>query len=109
MATAPTTISLTDTPADAAAAQAREVLRAGGIVAFPTETIYGLAIRGDSDEVKDALFQLKNRDPNQHLARYVANVTQVNVGGNPVGLRASKLMKAFWPGLLTIVIESKRG
>lgn len=109
MATAPSIISLKDTSSESAAAQARKVLRDGGIVAFPTETVYGLAIRGDSSEARESLFQLKNRDPNQQLARYVAHANQISASGITVNVRASKLMKAFWPGPLTVVIQSITG
>ncbi len=108
MASGPT-ISLQDTSAEDAAAAARTALMNGGIVAFPTETVYGLAINGNHEAAKERLFALKGRDPSQRLARYVADSSAIEHSGFPLGLRARQLVRAFWPGPLTLVLENKDG
>ncbi|MBN1876316.1 MAG: threonylcarbamoyl-AMP synthase [Anaerolineae bacterium] len=88
-------------------AQAAEVLRAGGLVAFPTETVYGLGANAlDADAVK-GIFAAKERpayDPLiVHLAE-AAELPQVTVGIPPV---AWTLAAHFWPGPLTLVLPRR--
>ncbi len=88
-----------------AARRAREVLDAGGVVAFPTETVYGLAVRGDDPAALERLYRLKGRDRDKPLARYVDSAAAVGEIETAVSLRAEKLMRAFWPGPLTLVLD----
>ena len=105
----PRIITLASSDPTATAAAARDALRAGGIVAFPTETVYGLAIRGGDRELSDRLFALKGRDAEKRLARYVSGTRAVEEAGVGAGLRAKKLMRAFWPGPVTLVVEDESG
>lgn len=92
-------------PPDAATLErATELLRRGGLVAYPTDTVYGLAADPWNDEAVGKLFEAKGRKPEQSvpllfaspqdLAYVVADVPDVALG----------LLREFWPGPLTIVL-----
>lgn len=95
--------------ADAATiAEAGRLLRQGRLVAFPTETVYGLGADATSDDAVAAIFAAKGR-PNfnpliVHVADVAAAARLVDLG--PVAL---KLANAFWPGPLTLVARRKPG
>ena len=108
MAIAPI-ISLVDTPAEDAAQTARTTLRKGGIVAFPTETVYGLAIKDHDADALARLLALKGREPTHRLARYVPDARSLANSGYPHGVRSQQLARAFWPGPLTLVLEQSDG
>ncbi len=104
---ASTLLSLSKTSAEAAAQAARKALSEGGIVAFPTETVYGLAVRGDDLDAVNRLFALKGRDDHKRLAQYVSSLHQVEAAGYRVNHRSNKLIQAFWPGPLTLILEDE--
>jgi L-threonylcarbamoyladenylate synthase len=93
---------------DRSIARAAEVLRAGGLVAMPTETVYGLAADASSPEAVERVFRAKGRPADHPLI--------VHLGGDPatdleqagwardVPGDAARLMEAFWPGPLTLVL-----
>ncbi|MCB9831152.1 MAG: Sua5/YciO/YrdC/YwlC family protein [Planctomycetes bacterium] len=104
-----TVIEIGQVGPEVAARAAREALARGGIVAFPTETVYGLAIHGEREDARQALYRLKGRDALKPLARYVDSAASVARIEGALGLRAARLMRAFWPGPLTLVIERADG
>lgn len=84
-------------------ARAAEVLRKGGLVALPTETVYGLAARADSEAAIAAIFRAKGRPDFNPLIVHVASLEEAE----RLALfdeRARKLAKRFWPGPLTLVL-----
>lgn len=90
--------------ADAAGiALAAERLRAGGLVALPTETVYGLAARADSAEAVAAIYRAKGRPDFNPLIVHVPDLA----AGEQIALfddRAQALAARFWPGALTLVL-----
>ena len=89
-----------------ALAEAAAVLRDGGIVAVPTETVYGLAARADSDAGVAAIFRAKGRPSFNPLIVHVAD----RAAGEPLAHfddRARELAAAFWPGALTLVVPRR--
>ena len=86
-------------------------LEAGGIVAIPTDTVYGLACDPRYPGATDALFALKNRPSTLELPVLVADVGQADALAGPDGLPAlaRRLAGAFWPGSLTIVVPRREG
>jgi L-threonylcarbamoyladenylate synthase len=78
-------------------------LRAGGLVAVPTETVYGLAARADRDESVAAIYRAKGRPSFNPLIVHVADVPQAERLAR-FDARAHALAAAFWPGPLTIVL-----
>ncbi len=84
---------------------AADVLRAGGVVAYPTETAYGLAVDAGSDEAAARLFEAKGRDPALAVALVAADIAQAEQVGT-FGEPERTLMAEFWPGPLTIVVAA---
>jgi len=98
------------TAADAEAAAGRVVahLRGGGLLAYPTETVYGLGSRARADEVR-ALAQLKGRRPDKPFLLLVASRAMAEAQGLAFSESASALARAFWPGPLTLVLPGGGG
>jgi L-threonylcarbamoyladenylate synthase len=96
------------TPDDAGIARAAEILLAGGLVALPTETVYGLAARADSEGGIAAIYRTKGRPEFNPLIVHVASFQQA---GQLALLdeRAELLAKHFWPGPLTLVVPLRDG
>ncbi|MGA1676828.1 MAG: L-threonylcarbamoyladenylate synthase [Pseudomonadales bacterium] len=90
---------------DIAAAAAR--LRAGGLIGLPTETVYGLAARADHPDAVDRLFALKGRPASNPLIVHLADIAEVEAWAQDPPLGARRLMEAFWPGPLTLVLDAQ--
>jgi L-threonylcarbamoyladenylate synthase len=85
---------------------AYQVLREGGVVAVPTDTVYGLiAVAADRGAVQ-RVYDAKDRDPAQALPVFVGSVEQAEIIGE-LNVAAHRLAAAFWPGALTIVVRKK--
>jgi L-threonylcarbamoyladenylate synthase len=96
-------------PADAAGiAAAADVLRGGGLVAVPTETVYGLAARADSADAVAAIYRAKGRPDFNPLIVHVPDLAAAETIAQ-LDDRARQLAKAFWPGALTMVLPIKNG
>ena len=92
---------------DAGIAEAAASLRQGGLVAIPTETVYGLAARADSDAAVAAIYRAKGRPDFNPLIVHVASLE----GAERLAEfddRARALAAQFWPGSLTIVLPKRR-
>jgi L-threonylcarbamoyladenylate synthase len=86
--------------------RAFEVLRQGGIVAVPTDTVYGLlAVATDSAAVTRA-YEAKRRDPEQPMPLFVGSTEQAEIIGELNDV-ARCLADEFWPGALTIVVRKR--
>jgi len=96
----------THTPAlfAAAAKRAADLLRAGEIVALPTETVYGLAANALEEKAVAKIFQIKGRPANNPVIVHVASVEMARRCTNGWPSSADKLGRAFWPGPLTLVL-----
>lgn len=91
--------------ADAAAmGEAAAVLRAGGLAAFPTETVYGLGARADDPRAVAALYAAKGRPSFNPLIAHVRDLDAAKRLGNFSGA-ALRLAEKFWPGPLTLVVK----
>jgi tRNA threonylcarbamoyl adenosine modification protein (Sua5/YciO/YrdC/YwlC family) len=86
-------------------------LRAGGVVAIPTDTVYGLAVDPTRPGATDALFALKDRPASLDLPVLVGSIDQAEALAGPGGLSktARQLARLFWPGALTIVVPRRLG
>lgn len=85
-------------------ARAAEIIRAGGLVAFPTETVYGLGGNALDPEASRKIYAAKGRPSDNPLIAHVASTEQVRTLVRTLSADAKKLMEAFWPGPLTIVM-----
>ena len=92
-------------PSDGAIAEAVRVLRAGGLVALPTETVYGLGARALDERALARVFAAKGRPLHHPLIAHVANETQAARLAAHWPASASALAQAFWPGPLTMIVR----
>jgi L-threonylcarbamoyladenylate synthase len=84
--------------------RAAELLRAGEVVALPTETVYGLAANALAEKAVAKIFQIKGRPANNPIIVHVASVEMAKCCVKNWPELADKLSKAFWPGPLTLVL-----
>ncbi|HEY1718763.1 MAG TPA: L-threonylcarbamoyladenylate synthase [Verrucomicrobiae bacterium] len=87
-----------------AVCRAAELLRAGEVVALPTETVYGLAANAFDEKAVAKIFQIKGRPANNPIIVHVAGIEMAKRCVKIFPERAEKLSKSFWPGPLTIVL-----
>ena len=84
---------------------AADIIRAGGLVAFPTETVYGLGADALNADAVLALFAAKKRPLDNPPIVHVENVSDLYKLADEVSLKAELLIKQFWPGPLTLVFK----
>jgi L-threonylcarbamoyladenylate synthase len=96
-----------DAPAvdSARIAQAVEVLKRGGLVAVPTETVYGLAAGATNEAAVRAIFAAKGRPADHPVIVHVADASAIDDWAREVPASARALAAAFWPGPLTLVLK----
>ena len=90
--------------------EAAHIIRQGGIVAYPTETFYGLAADPFNGPAVARLFELKGRPSGRPMLLLVSRPEQIYDLANVTGVRrrwCEKLMRAFWPGPLTLVLPAR--
>lgn len=85
-------------------ASAARALAAGNLVAFPTETVYGLGARADDDSAVARIFAAKGRPLDHPLIVHVADATLARHFAVTVPTLAARLMAGFWPGPLTVIV-----
>lgn len=81
------------------------ILNKGGLIVFPTDTVYGLAAKFDEVEAIERIYQVKGRDQTKALAVLVANLDQIKFISPRITENATKLIKLFWPGALTLILD----
>lgn len=96
-------------PDPAAIAEGAGVLRRGGLVAFPTETVYGLGANLEDPQAIQELYQIKQRPFEKQVTLHIARVAAVESSGVLIPPAARRLMEKFWPGPLTIVLRRPDG
>jgi L-threonylcarbamoyladenylate synthase len=90
---------------DAILDEAAEIIRKGGTVAFPTETVYGLGADGLNPDAVLKIFEAKERPPGNPLSLLIYSREDLGKITKNIPEKAFRLMDAFWPGPLTIVLE----
>lgn len=88
--------------------KAKHVIKSGGLVAFPTETVYGLGANALDPEACKKIYEAKGRPSDNPLIVHVANIHGAEKYGE-LDDRARALAKCFWPGPLTIVVKRRAG
>ena len=89
-------------------ARAAGLLAAGELVAFPTETVYGLGARADDDAAVAKIFALKGRPSGHPLIVHVAG--REDAGGfGELSPLAERIVDAFWPGPVTVIVRRRPG
>jgi len=84
---------------------AAKALLSGKIVAFPTETVYGLGVCADNDTAIDNLYRVKQRHRDKKLSIMISKSEDITKYVKHIPPIAEKLIRAFWPGPLTIILE----
>jgi L-threonylcarbamoyladenylate synthase len=95
-----------DAPEPALIARAAEILRGGGIVAYPTDTVYGLAVDPRSVNAVEQLFSVKGRDAAAAIPLIASSIEDVEHVGKMTEADL-RLARAFWPGPLTLVVSAR--
>jgi len=93
----------------AALQRAAAELAAGELVAFPSETVYGLGARADDDAAVAKIFAAKGRPADHPLIVHVRDVDAARVFAREWPASAQKLADAFWPGPLTVIVPRREG
>jgi len=88
--------------------EAVSILKRGGLVAFPTDTVYGLGAWGNNRQAVERVYQLKERPRNMPLPLLLANTSQIREVADPVPQIAWLLASKFLPGALTIVLSKSK-
>ncbi|MGZ3461703.1 MAG: L-threonylcarbamoyladenylate synthase, partial [Archangium sp.] len=84
--------------------RAVETLRRGGVIALPTETVYGLAANAEDELAVRRVFAIKGRPATHPLIVHVARAEELSSWARHVPEEARRLAEAFWPGPLTLVL-----
>ena len=87
--------------------QAAALLAAGELVAFATETVYGLGARADDDAAVARIYAAKGRPSGHPLIVHVADMAAAAVFADSISPVAQRLMDAFWPGPLTLILPRR--
>jgi len=85
-----------------------QLLLEGGLVAFPTETVYGLGANALNPDAVARIFRAKGRPSDNPLIVHIADMEQVYELSGDIPVHARRAMEAFWPGPLTVVLHKKR-
>ena len=96
-----------DGSSDSAIKKAAQILRAGGLVAFPTETVYGLGGDALSPDAAAKIYAAKGRPSDNPLIVHIADTDALPILAGEVPEKARMLAEAFWPGPLTIILPKK--
>jgi L-threonylcarbamoyladenylate synthase len=94
-------ISLTD---DSAIKETLTIIRSGGVVALPTDTVYGIACSVESTTAIQSLYQIKIRESIKAIPVLIADIDQINLLAKDLNENTSKLAQSFWPGALTLIV-----
>ncbi len=85
--------------------RALEILRAGGIVAFPTDTVYGVGALAFNDHAVRSIYTAKNRDMEKAIPVLLADSAALEMVTDEVPPMARRLAEQFWPGAITLVVK----
>ena len=89
--------------------RAAHVLVTGGVVAFPTDTVYGLAVNARNPSAVARLYRLKGRDPAKPLIAFLRHPQELGQWVPRLPLYAQALINEYWPGPLTLVLPAREG
>jgi L-threonylcarbamoyladenylate synthase len=88
-------------------ARAVEVLRAGGVIALPTDTDYGVGAHGLLNDAVERLYEVKGRPTEKAIPLLLASTDDVGSVARDLSAQALDLMRRFWPGALTLVLRKQ--
>lgn len=85
-----------------------EILRQGGVIAFPTDTVYGLGAGAYKEPAIERIYKIKNRSSEMSLPLLIGDVSQVHEVAADIPAYGWRLIDRFWPGGLTLVVYRSR-
>ncbi|MFA5287565.1 MAG: L-threonylcarbamoyladenylate synthase [Candidatus Omnitrophota bacterium] len=89
--------------------EAARILKSGGLVIIPTETVYGIAANMLNQKAVDRLYEIKKRPKDKPLSIHIAKKEKVEDFAGNIPISAYKLMDKFWPGPLTLILKAIEG
>lgn len=89
--------------------QGASLIKSGSLVAFPTETVYGIAANLLDKKAVNKLYRIKNRPKSKPFTVHISDLSGMKKLGCVLSKEARVLVKRFWPGPLTIVLKAKKG
>ena len=87
--------------------QSAEKLRAGDLVAFPTETVYGIGADAENKDAVARMYQVKNRPTGHPVIIHIAELNDVDYWAREIPEYAINLMRDFWPGPMTLLLKRR--
>ena len=87
--------------------QSAEKLRAGDLVAFPTETVYGIGADAENKDAVARMYQVKNRPASHPVIVHIAELNDVDYWAQEIPEYAINLMRDFWPGPMTLLLKRR--
>ena len=87
--------------------QVVDTLKSGEVVAFPTETVYGLGAIATNVDAVAKIYEAKGRPSDNPLIIHIGTTGEVKTYAQSISVDAEELMEAFWPGPLTLVFEQR--
>ena len=96
-------------PDDKIIKKAAKIIRDGGLVVFPTETVYGLGANALNKKAVKKIFKAKDRPLDNPLIVHISDVSDIEKLAKNIPVFAYELARKFWPGPLTIVLEARGG
>lgn len=98
-------IVVTEENREESLAKAAEILRSGGLVAFPTDTVYGIGAMAFAEEAVERLFAAKVRDLSKAIPVLLSRTVELQTVARNIPAAAWRLGGAYWPGGLSLVLE----
>lgn len=87
--------------------EATNILKSGGLVAFPTETVYGLGANAMDENASAKIYQAKGRPSDNPLIVHISRIEDIEALARDIPDKAYQLAEVFWPGPLTIILKKK--
>ena len=89
--------------------KAADIVKGGGLVIFPTETVYGIAASLVDDKAIARLYEIKNRPLDKPFTVHISDIKMIEKLGCRINEKTKSLIEKFWPGPLTIILKSENG
>jgi len=96
-------------PDEKAITYCARIIRRGGLVAFPTETVYGIAANLLDKKAIDRLYKVKRRPKDKPFTIHIADAADIRKMGCKLDKVQKTLVRKFWPGPLTVILKSEDG
>ncbi len=102
-------LKLTDEASEEIINTSISILKKGGIIAYPTETFYGLGAKYDIDSALKRLYEIKQRPKEKAMPLIIGGIDKLSLITDSINASVKELMDRFWPGPLTIFFHSRAG